>query len=59
LAWGIFFKSITWPSLAVVAVATTFLFATAHADENECIQFFGAQYQEYMKATKRFIPFLF
>lgn len=59
LAWGIFFKLPSWSCLAITAVATAFLFATAQADESECIQFFGVPYQEYMKKTKRFIPFLF
>ena len=58
LAWGIFLKLPSWPGLAITAVATTFLFATAQADENECIQFFGEEYRAYMKQTKRFIPFL-
>ena len=58
LTWGIFFKlpSITGGVLA--AAATLFLLATAKADEDECIQFFGTEYQNYMKHTKRFIPFL-
>jgi protein-S-isoprenylcysteine O-methyltransferase Ste14 len=59
LAWGIFFKL---PSLAgggLVITATLFLIATAIADESECIKFFGMKYQDYMKQTKRFIPFLF
>ena len=59
LTWGIFFKDLRLPGTALALVATTFLFATARADERECIQFFGAEYQEYMKHTKRFIPFLF
>ena len=59
LTWGIFFKlpSITGGVLA--AVATLFLIATAKADEAECAQFFGTEYQIYMKRTKHFIPFLF
>lgn len=59
LTWGMFFKL---PSIAggtLTAVATLFLIATAKADEAECIQFFGTEYQNYMKHTKRFIPFLF
>jgi len=44
---------------AMALVATTFLIATARADEAECIRFFGDEYQAYMKMTKRFIPFLF
>ncbi|MBU1662493.1 MAG: isoprenylcysteine carboxylmethyltransferase family protein [Chloroflexi bacterium] len=59
LAWGIFFKVLSLASVALVLVATTFLIATARADEQECIRFFGNEYQEYMQKTKRFIPFLF
>lgn len=58
LAWGIFFKL---PSLfggLLVALATAFLVLTARADEGECVQFFGAEYCDYMKRTKMFIPFL-
>jgi protein-S-isoprenylcysteine O-methyltransferase Ste14 len=59
LAWGIFFKS---PSLigAILSVAATvFLIATARADETECTRFFGPQYQEYMKTTRMFVPYIF
>jgi protein-S-isoprenylcysteine O-methyltransferase Ste14 len=59
LAWGIFFKALSPASIALVLVATTFLIATARADEAECTRFFGDEYQEYMQKTKRFIPFLF
>ena len=59
LAWGIFFKLPSLTGIALTAVATAFLFATAKADEAECIQFFGDQYQEYMKRTKMFIPKVF
>ncbi|MBN1451181.1 MAG: isoprenylcysteine carboxylmethyltransferase family protein [Anaerolineales bacterium] len=59
LAWGIFFKAPNLPGGLLALVATTFLIATARADEQECIQFFGSEYQEYMQKTKRFIPFLF
>jgi protein-S-isoprenylcysteine O-methyltransferase Ste14 len=59
LAWGIFFKAPSLPGALLALVATAFLIATARADEGECIQFFGTEYQDYMKKTKRFIPFLF
>ena len=59
LTWGIFFKALSLVGLALALVATTFLVATAQADERECISFFGNEYQEYMQRTKRFIPFLF
>jgi len=59
LAWGIFFKSLTWPGAALTLAATVCLFATALADEAECVRFFGEAYREYMKRSKRFVPFLF
>lgn len=59
LVWGIFFKAPSLPGFLLALVAATFLVTTARADEQECIQFFGTEYQEYMKKTKRFIPFLF
>ncbi|HKI53585.1 MAG TPA: isoprenylcysteine carboxylmethyltransferase family protein [Anaerolineales bacterium] len=59
LAWGIFFKLPSLAGIALTATTTVFLFATARADEAECIQFFGDEYQEYMKHTKMFIPKVF
>ncbi len=58
LAWGIFFKSPSLLGIIVVLVATTFLVATAKADEAECTRFFGPQYQEYMKTTRMFVPYI-
>jgi protein-S-isoprenylcysteine O-methyltransferase Ste14 len=59
LTWGIFFKALSWLAFAIAMTASLFLVATAKADENECTQFFGPPYQEYMQHTKRFIPYLF
>jgi len=59
LTWGIFFKELTWLGLLLALAATVFLFDTARADEAECIRFFGVSYQDYMKRSKRFVPFLF
>lgn len=59
LTWGIFFKALTWPGLLLALAATLLLVATARADETECLRFFGASYQAYMKQSKRFVPFLF
>jgi protein-S-isoprenylcysteine O-methyltransferase Ste14 len=35
------------------------LILTAKADETECTNFFGAEYAEYMKSTKMFVPYVF
>ena len=59
LAWGAFLKDVSWLSAVLALVASVALYATARADEKECIQYFGEQYEVYMKETKRFIPFVF
>jgi protein-S-isoprenylcysteine O-methyltransferase Ste14 len=59
LTWGIFFKNLSIVAVILAIATTIFLVFTAQADETECTQFFGAEYQNYMKRTKRFIPFLF
>ncbi|MCK7505772.1 MAG: isoprenylcysteine carboxylmethyltransferase family protein [Desulfobacterales bacterium] len=59
LTWGIFFKHITLTVATLAVTATVFLVFTAKADEAECIRFFGSQYQDYMKRSKMFIPYIF
>jgi protein-S-isoprenylcysteine O-methyltransferase Ste14 len=59
LAWGAFFKDLSWFSSVMVCLSTLFLVLTARADEAECIRYFGSEYLEYRKRTKLFIPFLF
>jgi len=56
LAWGIFFKSPSLLEGLIAAVTTAFLYATARADENECLVKFGPEYASYMKQTKMFVP---
>lgn len=59
LAWGAFFKSPTLLAGGLAAAASLCLYLTSRADEAECIRFFGERYRDYMKTTKRFIPFIF
>jgi len=59
LTWGIFFKHITLTVVTLAITATVFLIFTAKADEAECTRFFGNQYQNYMKRSKMFIPYIF
>jgi len=56
---GIFFKSPSLLEGLITAVTTAFLYATARADENECLAKFGDEYAGYMKTTKMFLPFVF
>jgi protein-S-isoprenylcysteine O-methyltransferase Ste14 len=58
LTWGIYFKDPGWLALLLAALTTAFLFATAWAEESEDIKFFGAEYRDYMKKSKMFIPFI-
>jgi protein-S-isoprenylcysteine O-methyltransferase Ste14 len=59
LTWGIFFKHIVLTATTLAITATVFLVFTAKADEAECTRFFGSQYQDYMKRSKMFIPYIF
>jgi protein-S-isoprenylcysteine O-methyltransferase Ste14 len=58
LAWGAYLKDITPLSTLLVAIASLTLWLTAKRDESECLAYFGAPYASYMKASKRFVPFL-
>jgi protein-S-isoprenylcysteine O-methyltransferase Ste14 len=59
LAWGAFLKDASAASAALVAGASALLLLTALRDEAECRQHFGTTYTDYMKTSKRFLPFLF
>ncbi len=58
LDWGVFFKHPSTAGVLLAAAASFFLILTAKADESECIQTFGPDYQEYMKQTAMFIPYI-
>jgi len=59
LGWGIFFKDPSWLGGILATAASVFLVLTARVEEDENIRFFGSEYQEYMKRTKSFVPFVF
>ncbi|MBS0342567.1 MAG: isoprenylcysteine carboxylmethyltransferase family protein, partial [Proteobacteria bacterium] len=50
---------VTLQSTTLVAGASVFLLLTALRDEVECRAHFGADYADYMRRSKRFIPFVF
>ncbi|WP_239002957.1 isoprenylcysteine carboxylmethyltransferase family protein [Dechloromonas sp. TW-R-39-2] len=58
LAWGAFFQDPGWAGSAIASLTSFFLFLTAKADEQECLQFFGPDYADYMKRTRMFLPWL-
>ena len=53
---GVFFKNISWLGFVLAIVNLGAMIATARTEEKEMIQNFGAEYQAYMKHTRRFIP---
>jgi protein-S-isoprenylcysteine O-methyltransferase Ste14 len=59
LAWGAFLKDASAASAALVSGASVMLLLTALRDEAECRQHFGTPYTDYMKTSKRFLPFMF
>jgi protein-S-isoprenylcysteine O-methyltransferase Ste14 len=56
---GIFVKQPSWLGGLLALAATIFLLLTARVEEDENIRYFGTAYQDYMKQTKMFIPYLF
>lgn len=58
LAWGIWLKQPLAATLPVALLTSWLLWLTAKRDEQECLQYFGERYREYMTRTKRFIPFI-
>lgn len=58
LDWGLFFKRMSWLSGTIALIACFFLVVATLVEEAENVRYFGAQYREYMKRTKRFIPFM-
>ncbi len=60
LAWSAWLKHpLGGFSIALTLGVTGFLLATAMAEERENMLRFGAGYADYMKTTRRFVPFLF
>jgi protein-S-isoprenylcysteine O-methyltransferase Ste14 len=58
LVWGVFLKEISIPNTVLALTASAALYYTALREEEECIRYFGLEYVEYIKTSKRFVPFL-
>lgn len=58
LAWGALLKSVTPGTLVLTGVATAATIAAARAEEVENVTRFGEEYREYMRRTRRFVPFV-
>jgi protein-S-isoprenylcysteine O-methyltransferase Ste14 len=58
LAWGALLKSVSISTLVLAGVATLALAMTAKVEETENVARFGQEYRDYMKRTRRFVPFV-
>ena len=58
LSLGVYFKEPNVEGTILTFSAIGLLVLTALSDERECVEFFGTAYGQYMKGTKRFVPFL-
>lgn len=58
LGWGAFFKDPDLVPGVLAVLATGFLMQTARVEEAECVRYFGDAYLQYMRTTKRFLPFV-
>jgi protein-S-isoprenylcysteine O-methyltransferase Ste14 len=57
-ALGVFFKDTSCAAGVLTAIVILFAVLAAKTEETENISFFGEAYREYMKRTKRFIPYV-
>lgn len=59
LGWGIFFKQPGWPGGVLAFLTTASLVAAARVEEAENVRYFGAEYEDYRRRTRMFLPYLF
>ena len=59
LAWGAFLKHTSAVALVVIVFTTFMLTIAARIEERENLAFFGSAYQDYMRVTRKFFPFLY
>lgn len=58
-ALAAYLKHVSWISTALMLCIAAALYLTARREEDECVAYFGRPYREYMKASRRFVPFFF
>jgi protein-S-isoprenylcysteine O-methyltransferase Ste14 len=58
LNWGIAFKNPSVKILIYAAAASFFLYLTVLVEERENLAYFGDEYRQYMKHTRRFVPWI-
>lgn len=58
LLWGILLRNVEISLLLVALLGTLTCITAALIEEGENLEYFGDSYREYMRRSKRFIPFL-
>lgn len=58
LTWGSYLFIPSWHGGLLAFVASVNVIVAARVEEKENLQYFGVAYSDYMKRTKRFIPFV-
>jgi protein-S-isoprenylcysteine O-methyltransferase Ste14 len=58
-ALGAFLKNPSWMGAILVLATILGVILTARIEERHNLERFGEEYREYMKRTKRFIPFIY
>jgi len=56
--WGLVASRYSWFSILIALLTSAILWIAVRVEEQENIAFFGEAYREYMRQTRRFIPFL-
>lgn len=56
---GVLLKGIGYTQIIVTVTIFVFLVFTAKVEEKEMIKKFGSEYEDYIKKTKMFIPYIF
>lgn len=59
LTWGAYCQNPSWPGTVIAAFGSLCFLLTALTDEKECLAYFGQAYADYMRQTRRFVPYLF
>lgn len=58
LLWGLLLRNVEFPLLLVALLGTLTCIVAALIEERENLAYFGEPYRQYMRRSKRFIPFL-
>ncbi|HMB15683.1 MAG TPA: methyltransferase [Pelovirga sp.] len=58
LLWGVLLRNVEMALLLVAVLGTLTCITAALIEERENLEYFGEPYRQYMRSSKRFIPFL-